>query len=84
MPYEAGRLDSDRAEAVVGPTGPADHPNPFLQLVDPAAHRRLVERALSRSEVSRLITPLSRLRQRKAGAAGLDSAWDEDLADGSV
>ncbi len=81
MPYDPSR--SCPAESMAGPAStPATLlANPFLQLVDPPAHRELVKRALRNSDAGRLITPLSRMRHRAGGSAAIDSAWDEDLAD---
>jgi hypothetical protein len=81
MPYEAMQSDSDTPAPDSEPAGHSSQSNPFLQFVDPAQHRQLVERALGKAEPGRLITPLSRVRQRKADSAGLGSAWDDDLAD---
>ena len=82
MPYDASKLGSDEPAADLATADVADPPNPFFQFVDPNAFRQLVERALDRSEVGRLITPLSRVRQRKAGGdAGVGTAWDEELSD---
>lgn len=81
MPYDANRSASDNAAVSPSPTNPAHRSNPFLQFVDPPAYRQLVERALSGTEAGRLITPLSRVRQRKGDSAGLGRAWDEELAD---
>ena len=81
MPYEVIQPGSDTPAPDSEPTGESDQRNPFLQFVDPAAYRQAVERALGNAEPGRLITPLSRVRQRKADSAGLGSAWDDDLAD---
>jgi len=84
MPYDPSRLGSDQS-ATDPPPGPLpERPNPFLQFVDPPVYRGLVERALGRTEGGRLITPLSRVRQRKGGAAVIGCAWDEELADDAV
>jgi hypothetical protein len=81
MPYEVIELGSDTPAPDSEPSDRSDQPNPFLQFVDPAGYRQMVERALGKAEPGRLITPLSRVRQRKADSAGLGSAWDDDLAD---
>jgi len=81
MPYEVIEPDSDTPAPDSTPAGPAGRSNPFLQFVDPAQYRQLVDRALGNAEPGRLITPLSRVRQRKADPAGLGTAWDDELAD---
>jgi hypothetical protein len=87
MPYDANKLVSDEtspdvtAEVESESESESDGFNPFLQFVDPTRHRLEVERALSGTEVGRLITPLSRLQQRKGGASVIGNAWDEELAD---
>jgi hypothetical protein len=80
MPYDPSRSAADQPETDEGETGTAEQRNPFLQFVDPSAHQQLVERALNSTEGGRLITPLSRVQNRKSGA-GVDGAWDEELAD---
>jgi hypothetical protein len=81
MPYDVIQADSEIPAPDSEPSGNSDQPNPFLQFVDPAAYRQKVERALGNAEPGRLITPLSRVRQRKADSASLGNAWDDDLAD---
>jgi hypothetical protein len=81
MPYEVIQPGSDTPAPDSEPNGQSEPRNPFLQFVDPAAYRQAVERALGNAEPGRLITPLSRVRQRKADSAGLGNAWDDDLAD---
>jgi hypothetical protein len=82
MPYDPSKQGSVAPAAdPVAAGGDSDPPNPFFQFIDPSAHRQLVEGALGRTEAGRLITPLSRVRQRKGGSTGLGSAWDEELAD---
>jgi hypothetical protein len=84
MPYDPSRLGSDEPATDPQSIPPSDRPNPFLQFVDPPVYRRLVERALGRTEAGRLVTPLSRVQQRKGGASVLGCAWDEELADDAV
>ena len=81
MPYDPSRSVSDQPAIDPRPSESPACSNPFLQFVDPPMFRQLVERAASRTEGGRLITPLSRLTQRKGGASGLGRAWDEELAD---
>ena len=81
MPYDASKLGSAEPAADPATVSAGDPPNPFFQFVDPSAFRQQVERALDRSEAGRLITPLSRVRQRRVGDAALGSAWDEELND---
>jgi hypothetical protein len=89
MPYDRNRSGSSESGTDPQPSDeqPGEPPavsNPFLQFVDPAAYRQLVERAVNGTEAGRLITPLSRLQQRKGGASGIGGAWDEELADDGV
>jgi hypothetical protein len=81
MPYEVIEQDSDAPAPDSQPASDSEPSNPFLQFVDPAQYRQLVDRALGNAEPGRLITPLSRVRQRKADSASLGNAWDDDLAD---
>ena len=81
MPYEVIQPGSEMPAPDSEPSGQSEQPNPFLQFVDPAGYRQKVERALGNAEPGRLITPLSRVRQRKADSTGLGNAWDDDLAD---
>ena len=81
MPYDANKSGSDQPATDTEPTQSANGFNPFLQFVDPAAYRQLVEQATGSTEPGRLVTPLSRLHERKGGPAGLGRAWDEELAD---
>ncbi len=85
MPYDANKSGSDQPAMDPGPSQSSHRSNPFFQFVDPAAYRQLVERAVGGTEPGRLVTPLSRLHERKgAGPTGLGRAWDEDLADDAV
>ena len=84
MPYDANKSGSDQPTMDAESTESAHPSNPFLQFVDPAAYRQLVERALVTREPGRLVTPLSRLHERKGGPSGLGRAWDEELADDGV
>ena len=84
MPYEANKSGSDQPTMDAGPTESAHRSNPFFQFVDPAAYRQLVERARETTEPGRLVTPLSRLHERKGGPSGLGRAWDEELADDTL
>ena len=84
MPYDPSRFGAGESETDEGETQPPEHCNPFLQFVDPSAHQQLVARALSGTEAGRLITPLSRVQNRKSGTRNLDGAWDEELADDAV
>ncbi len=81
MPYDPSRSGAGPSEADEEEMQPSEPCNPFLQFVDPSAHQQLVEHALNSTEAGRLITPLSRVQNRKAGARNLDGAWDEELAD---
>lgn len=84
MPYDANKSGSDQPATDPGPNQSPPVSNPFLQFVDPAAYRQLVERAVGSAEPGRLVTPLSRLHERKGGPSGLGRAWDEELADDTV
>jgi hypothetical protein len=88
MPYDPSRSaadqPADQPETDEGETGTVEQRNPFLQFVDPSAHQQLVERIRINAQTGRLITPLSRVQNRKGGANGLDGAWDEELADDAV
>jgi hypothetical protein len=84
MPYDANKSGSDQPATEPPPSQSPQVSNPFLQFVDPAAYRQLVERAAGRTEPGRLVTPLSRLHERKGGPSGLGRAWDEELADDAV
>ena len=86
MPNEVSTQDQDPddPETDSGPLHSSHRSNQFLQFVDPTAYRQLVEGVLRSTEAGRLITPLSRLQQRKGGASGLGGAWDEELADDAV
>ncbi len=84
MPYDANKSGPDQPATDTGPSESAPGSNPFLQFVDPAAYRQLVERAVRSQEPGRLVTPLSRLHERKGGSSGLGRAWDEELADDAV
>ena len=84
MPYDANKSGSDQPPMDSGQTQSASPSNPFLQFVDPAAYRQAVERAVGSTEPGRLVTPLSRLHERKGGPTGLGRAWDEELADDAV
>jgi hypothetical protein len=81
MPYDVIQPGSDTPAPESEPSGNSEQANPFLQFVDPAGYRQRVERALGNAQPGRLITPLSRVRQRKADSASLGNAWDDDLAD---
>jgi hypothetical protein len=81
MPYVARKPDVDEPLPPAEAGGGSPPVNPFLQFVDPAGFRQLVEHAMTKTESGRLVTPLSRVPHSKAGTAGLASAWDEELAD---
>jgi hypothetical protein len=81
MPYDDIQPGPETPAPESEPSGSSEQANPFLQFVDPAAYRQRVERLLGNAEPGRLITPLSRVRQRKADSTGLGNAWDDDLAD---
>jgi len=81
MPYVARKPGVDEQLPSAETGDDAAPANPFLQFVDPAGYRQLVEHAMTKTESGRLVTPLSRVPHSRAGTAGLASAWDEELAD---